>query len=233
MSNQPTLPASTSATFSPASAAGRSPCNGPAGPATDLFGQALAPASPSAPPASAKAQPTNATSGRYLPGSSASAALNACLANRLKARLGSVGSMEFAQTWKQKATPSGRQYWAHTASVRPTGDKGCTGWLTPSTEDGKTDTVTLAGWGTPTVQDARHASLSPAQQTRDPNVLHIQVHGVLSTSCPAATAKRAGLNPAHSRWLMGFPAAWDSCGATAMQSLHKSPRNSSKPSSKP
>jgi DNA (cytosine-5)-methyltransferase 1 len=41
---------------------------------------------------------------------------------------------------------------------------------------------------------------------------------------------RAGqLNPEFSRWLMGYPAVWGSCGATAMQSSPKSRLRSSKP----
>lgn len=43
----------------------------------------------------------------------------------------------------------------------------------------------------------------------------------------AETASGGQLNPAHSRWLMGYPAEWDSCGATAMQSCRSSRRNSS------
>jgi len=51
----------------------------------------------------------------------------------------------------------------------------------------------------------------------------------IATSCsPALTEKRGALSPAHSRWLMGFPAAWDSCGAMAMQLCRNLRRNSFK-----
>jgi len=55
------------------------------------------------------------------------------LASRLKARFGTGGSTEYVQTWKQKATPLGRSYWAHTASARRTSDSDSTGWPTPDT----------------------------------------------------------------------------------------------------
>ena len=45
------------------------------------------------------------------------------------------GSMEYEQTWKQKVTPSGLQYWAHTASTRRISGKGYAGWPTPQAID--------------------------------------------------------------------------------------------------
>jgi len=36
------------------------------------------------------------------------------------------------------------------------------------------------------------------------------------------------VKPEHSRWLMGYPPAWDACGVTAMLSSRKSRRSSSK-----
>ena len=108
--------------------------------------------------------------GLHGSGSSASADLSQRLVNRLRARLPTAGSMEYRQTWKPKATPSGRSYWAHTASARRTSDNGCggspSGWVSPTAQDGArgslpprphdtgiplSQQVALTGWPTPNV----------------------------------------------------------------------------------
>jgi hypothetical protein len=85
--------------------------------------------------------------------------------------------------------------------------------------------VEMAGWCTPTSRD--HKGID--QNFHDGavnNSLPNQASGLLSTSSPAGTEKRGALNPAHSRWLIGFPAAWDACAATATPSCRKSRRSS-------
>ena len=104
--------------------------------------------------------------------------------------------------------------------------------------DSSRKTVELASWGTPTVQDSRHATVSPSEMNRDPNNLRIQAYtagparltafGKLLTGSTAQMESGGQLNPAHSRWLMGLPPEWDDCGVTAMQSLPRSRRPSSK-----
>jgi hypothetical protein len=41
--------------------------------------------------------------------------------------------------------------------------------------------------------------------------------GVIAIGSPASTEKPGQLNPAHSRWLMGLPTVWDSCGAMVIR----------------
>lgn len=115
-------------------------------------------------------------SGRPGSTSSESAALSASLASRLQAQLGTDGSTLYAQTWKQKATPSGALYWEHTASARRTSDSGCTGWPTPCSQDGPKGgpaqgsdrlpgAVSLAAWPTPAARDWKDGSQCDAVPT--------------------------------------------------------------------
>lgn len=149
------------------SADGSLPCSSPDGRPIDLSGPALAHANPTPAPAKARATPTRETSGRNCSGSFESADLSQSLANRLRARFDTVGSMEFQQTWKARVTPSGRSYWEHTARARPISDSESFGWPTPTktdsrrhpSDDFQTDNITLnhaavlAGWNSPTATD--------------------------------------------------------------------------------
>ena len=126
------------------------------------FGQEAAPASPLALPVLAKDSRTVATSGPRGSRSSASADLQSCLESKLRQQLGTGGSTLFSQTWKQKATPAGRSYWAHTASVPRTSDSGFTSWPTPQTFDASNEGLPRA---------LRYKGNAPSEKanTRNPN----------------------------------------------------------------
>jgi hypothetical protein len=145
------------------------PCDSPVGQTTGQCGPEAAPASRTRRQAKGKETPTPETCGPLSFGSSESSALQSSLVSRLAQRLGTGGSIEYAETWKLKATPAGRQYWEHTASGHRTSASGCTGW--PSPQAGNTDsrggnpggeagkkTASLQGWTTPQTHDTHKRS---------------------------------------------------------------------------
>lgn len=179
---------------SPESEAGRLPSVSLGGPRSEKSGRGVVPANRSARREREKEKPTSGTSGPTSSGSSLSAALKQCLENRWRVEGDWGGSMEYSQTWKEKATPAGRLLWAHTASGRRTYGSGSTGWPTPDSQAanrGATDTderhrpsgayrqetlndsALRAGWGSPRATDGTHggpnqgdpSALPPQAQT--------------------------------------------------------------------
>ena len=243
MLTQVILPDTCSATSSPVLVVGATPCALPDGPTTDLFGRAVAHASPSAPQAPKKAPLMIDTFGLSGSISSASAALESSLVSRLKQRLTTDGSILFNLIWKAKATPAGRQVYRLRASARRISDNDYGSWPTPivgDTTGGPRPPDDKRG-PAPGLQAAAHLTSWPTTSTRDykggyrggrmrnnkisTDTLDVAAQltsGQTAIGSPAATENHGQLNPAHSRWLMGLPPAWDACAPTATPSSRKS-----------
>jgi len=95
----------------------------------------------------------------------------------------------------------------------------------------------LAGWPTPTAQDHSRGGLPPrpqdtgiplSQMVAIAGPARFTAYGEMLTGSSAGMESGGQLNPAHPRWLMGYPPGWCDCAVTATQSSRRSERSSSK-----
>ncbi len=167
------------------------------------------------------------------------------------------GSILYSMHWKEQVTPAGRRLSRLVASVRRTSGKDfgllLAGWPTAKVQDTRHSPQNadnnlqrghqmhlphlagLAGWPTATTRDHKDGAECPnvpvnallGREVWGVQPIRLTTRGQLLTGSTAGMASGGQLNPEHSRWLMGYPAEWGCCGATAMQSFLKSQRKSS------
>lgn len=101
-----------------------------------------------------------------------------------------------------------------------------TNWPTPRSADGEKNVRTLEGALSEIQRKGGPQDVAQAAAITQP--IRITDSGQVLTGSDAEMESSGQLNPAHSRWLMGFPPEWDACAVTAMQSFRKSLPNSSR-----
>jgi len=213
MSYQMTLNLTSSATSLQVSAAGPVRSSSLVGQKTSPSGQEVSHANLSARQARGQGLLTSGTYGHRSFGSSASVALQSSLVSRLVQRLPLSGGISWHLIWKTRTTPRLRQICLLRASGLHTGETGCSGWGTPTVQDGngrdrhnqrdgsirlsllgQARATQLAAWTTPTVNDSKNNG-SPSQMSRKTLALNCQVQGAAWSTPTASDGKNLRRSP--------------------------------------
>lgn len=182
-----TLPDSPSATSSQASAGGRSPLDSQDGPKIANSGQARRRASRSPSQASSLGRMIAGTYGPTTFDSSQPVGPLSSWVSRLQQRLARIGSTECMLTWKESATPAGRQLFRLVPSTRPIDVTGCGLWPTPvasearqgfqdrsrgmkGSQESLTTVAVKALWQTPVADDAPDRLIGKVNSRGEPKL---------------------------------------------------------------
>jgi len=191
----------------------------------DLFGRVVAHVSRLVPQATKKEPPTSATSGLSGSISSASAALQLSLVNKLKQQLDTAGSTLFKLTWKEKTTPAGRSVSLLRASALRTSGSDSGLWPTTlasgsrgSAGVGKRElpnAVKWIGWPTTSTRDHKGGYRGGAYERRQDQHGHAgcssAVSGLANTQSDRSNTVGGIFEGPYKSESIGMPNFWANC----------------------